>query len=106
MTDMSLLTLSTLIALTYTVGGLSSLWQACKPFNGWRSIMFGCVTVVVLFEIVLFPDFWHYETDLDLSEWLLLALEIVTIWPLTTITFGLFSIRLPKLNKRRTEQKS
>ena len=106
MTDMSLLTLSTLIALTYTVGGLSSLWQACKPFNGWRSIMFGCVTVVVLFAIVLFPDFWHYETDLDLSEWLLLALEIVTIWPLTTITFGLFSIRLPKLNKRRTEQKS
>ena len=102
MPDMSLTALSTLIALTYTAGGLSSLFQACKPFNLWRGVMFAIVAVVVVFAIVLFPDFWHYDTDLSLAEWLLLALELVAIWPLTTISYRLFAIRLPRDKKRRS----
>lgn len=102
MPDMSLTVLSTLIALTYTAGGLSSLFQACKPFNLWRGVMFAIVAVVVVFAIVLFPDFWHYDTDLSLAEWLLLALELVAIWPLTTISYRLFAIRLPRDKKRRS----
>ena len=84
-------------------------WKQLKHRTANMDTLVACSTgSAYLFSVfnMLFPDFWHYETDLDLSEWLLLALEIVTIWPLTTITFGLFSIRLPKLNKRRTEQKS
>lgn len=70
--------LSTLIALTYTYGGIFALFYACRPFNMWKRIMYISVIVIVTLAIIFMYDFWSY-VPLDTQEILLLIVEILAM---------------------------
>ncbi len=93
--------LSTLISVTYTMGGFFALYYACKPFNKWKWAMYLSIGVIVVAAMVFFPSFWRYSV-LTREQILLLLVEILAVPPLLFASIKLFGMdcRLPKLKKK------
>ncbi len=91
MPEMTADELSTLIAITYTYGGLFALFYACRPFNVWKTAMYISIAVVSTLAIILFPEFWSYA-PLSREQLLMLLVEILALPYLLMACMKLFEL--------------
>lgn len=70
--------LSTVVSISYIMGGLFMLFYACKPFNKWKKIMYASIWVIVMVALIFFPQVWHYS-PLNTTQILLLLVECLAI---------------------------
>ncbi len=84
--------LSTLMAITYTIGGYYALFYACKPFNGWKRALYIGIGVISALLILLMPNAWGYE-HLEPAQILLLITEAFAAWSILKGFMYLFSLK-------------
>ena len=95
-------TLSTLVTLTYTFGGLFALFYACMPFNKWKIAMYAAIWALILMCVTVPPlaGFFTYET-LQREQLLLLLVEVLAT-PFVLFTFiKLFQLHAVTMIKSR-----
>ena len=94
----------TLGAIALTLGGWVVLCQICRPFNTFRAIVFGMVSVIILF--VLFVDLPIFKTILELGtlsdmiyadNWT----NLLLLTTLVTLDFPLLSGLIAAVEKAR-----
>ncbi|MCH5157094.1 MAG: HAD-IC family P-type ATPase [Clostridiales bacterium] len=71
-------TLSTMVTLTYTFGGLFALFYACQPFNRWKGVMFVGIWAIVILcvSVPTFANLLSY-VQLQREQILLVLVEIL-----------------------------
>ena len=71
-------TLSTMVTLTYTFGGLFALYYACQPFNRWKCAMFVGIWAIVILcvSVPMFANLLSY-VQLQREQILLVLVEIL-----------------------------
>jgi cation-transporting ATPase E len=84
--------LSTLVAVTYTIGGYYALFYACKPFKGWKIALYAGIGVISALMLLLMPNMWDY-VSLSREQILLLIIEIFASWSILKGFMYLFSLR-------------
>lgn len=97
-TDMTGEQLSTLVAVTYTIGGYYALFYACKPFKGWKIALYAGIGVISALMLLLMPNMWDYVA-LSREQFLLLIIEIFASWSILKGFMYLFSLRKKTLIK-------
>ena len=106
-------TLSTMVTITYTFGGLFALFYACQPFNRWKGAMFvGIWTIVILcVTIPVFANLLSY-VQLGREQVLLVLVEILATPFILYACMRLFHRekplrgKLPKIRSQKQLQES
>jgi len=94
----------TLGAIALTLGGWVVLCQICRPFNTFRAIVFGLVTVIILFVFFVDVPFLHSILELGSLTDMIYAdnwTNLLLLTTLVTLDFPLLSGLIAAVEKAR-----